>query len=147
MVTAIEDGHAGAMVDVFKALSFSDNHVIMREGDPGESAYLIEHGEVEVYRIVDGVKVLLGTVGEGGIVGEMALIDASPRMATVQATRKTTCIEITDKVFQKIMADANPILRSLVHAYLRNLRTLARRATETGAGHLLQSSRRPKQGG
>ena len=130
------------MVDVFKAQSFPPDHVLMREGEPGNSAYLIEHGEVEVYRILDGAKVVLGTVGEGGIVGEMALIDASPRMATVRTTRKTTCIEITDRMLQKIMADAHPILRSLIHVYLRNLRSFARRATETGAVDLVRSNER-----
>jgi CRP/FNR family cyclic AMP-dependent transcriptional regulator len=125
------------MVDVFKARSFAADSVIIREGDPGDSAYLIEHGEVEVYCTTDDGKLVLGTVGAGGIFGEMALIDAKPRMASVRATRKTTCVEIDDKVFQAVMSKADPILRGQILAYVRNLRNLSSRMTEMDAFKLL----------
>jgi len=121
------------MVDVFSAKSFGPDSVIIRQGERGTSAYLIEHGEVEVYRTTDDGVVVLGKVGAGGIFGEMALVDDQPRMASVRATRKTTCVEITDKVFQAVMAKADPILRGLILAYVRNLRAMGNRVSEMDA--------------
>lgn len=58
---------------------------IFQAGDDGHYMYVIQDGEVEV--VADGS--VIDTVGPGGIFGEMALIDRSPRSATVRA--KTDC--------------------------------------------------------
>jgi CRP/FNR family cyclic AMP-dependent transcriptional regulator len=66
-------------------LSFSEGQIIFKEGDPGKVMYAIIEGEVE---ILIGNKVV-DTVSAGNILGEMALIDTSPRSAT--AVSKTGC--------------------------------------------------------
>jgi CRP/FNR family transcriptional regulator, cyclic AMP receptor protein len=116
------------MVDVFQAKTFVPGDVLMREGDPGTAAYMIEHGKVEVWKMVDGRRVVLNRLGQGAIVGEMALIDAAPRMATVTVVDKTVALVIDPRVFEKILADAPPILRALVLAYTARLRALGARA-------------------
>lgn len=78
-----------ATVDTFKyakeAQDFSAGDVIFNDGDPGDVMYIVQAGELEVlYR-----GKVIETVGAGGIVGEMALVDQSPRSATVVA--KTDC--------------------------------------------------------
>jgi CRP-like cAMP-binding protein len=67
---------AGTEVDL------GDSHVLMQEGDWGREAYLILDGTVDVS--VCGA--VIGSVGAGEIVGELAIIDPRrPRMATVRA--------------------------------------------------------------
>jgi CRP/FNR family transcriptional regulator, cyclic AMP receptor protein len=58
---------------------------IFREGDPGDAVYVVLDGRVELR--VNGQ--LVETVEPGGVLGEMALIEQAPRVAT--ATAKTTC--------------------------------------------------------
>ena len=58
---------------------------IFSAGDDGHMMYVIQDGEVEVL-VGDQV---IDSVGPGGVFGEMALIDRSPRSATVRA--KTDC--------------------------------------------------------
>jgi CRP/FNR family cyclic AMP-dependent transcriptional regulator len=65
--------------------SFAAGQVIFKAGEPGKVMYVIAEGEVE---IVVGSEVV-EVAGPGAIVGEMALIDQSPRSATVVA--KTDC--------------------------------------------------------
>lgn len=66
-------------------VAFSAGQVIFKEGDPGKVMYAIIEGEVD---ILVGEKAI-DTVSAGGILGEMALIDTSPRSAT--AIPRTDC--------------------------------------------------------
>jgi CRP-like cAMP-binding protein len=62
------------------------NNVIMREGDGGVFMYVVLQGRVSV-----SIKsTVVEKIGAGGIVGEMALVDQSPRAAT--ATADTECL-------------------------------------------------------
>jgi CRP-like cAMP-binding protein len=121
------------MVDVLEAKSFSAGQVIIREGDPGDCAYLVVSGAVQVFRTVDGQLIVLANIEEGSIFGEMALIDNQPRTANVKALRKTNCVRITEDVFEKVLAKADPIVKALLIAYLRSMRALSRRVGQTGA--------------
>ena len=118
------------MVDVFQAKTYLPGSDLMREGEEGSGAFMIEHGQVEVWKTVDGRKVVLNTLGPGAIVGEMALIDNTLRMATVTATGKTVALPIDRRVFDKILADAPPVLRALVLAYTNHLRNLGSKASQ-----------------
>ncbi|MBM3546777.1 MAG: cyclic nucleotide-binding domain-containing protein [Alphaproteobacteria bacterium] len=118
------------MVDLFQAKTFIAGDTLLREGASGDVAYMIEHGQVEVSKMVDGRKVVLNTLGPGAIVGEMALIDKAPRMATVTALGKTVALVIDQRVFDKVLADAPPVLRALVLAYTSHLRNLGSRASQ-----------------
>ena len=65
--------------------SFTQGQTIFREGQPAEVMYVVIEGEVDL--IVHNK--ILSSVGPGGIVGEMALIDKKARSATALA--KTDC--------------------------------------------------------
>jgi CRP/FNR family transcriptional regulator, cyclic AMP receptor protein len=68
---------------------------IFREGDPGLEFYVIRAGRV---RILSGNR-LLETLGENEIFGEMALIDTSPRSATVVAETDVVVAPVTEKQY------------------------------------------------
>jgi CRP/FNR family cyclic AMP-dependent transcriptional regulator len=69
----------------FPLAKFAPGEVVFAEGDKGEHMYVVRSGEVEIKR--DGV--VVESLSAGGIFGEMALIDGSPRSAT--ACAKTDC--------------------------------------------------------
>jgi CRP/FNR family transcriptional regulator, cyclic AMP receptor protein len=81
---------AGAPARTFKA-----GDVIFREGDPAQELYIIKSGKVEV-RLGNR---LLDTLAELSIFGEMALIDRSPRSATVIAATDATIVPVDEKQF------------------------------------------------
>jgi len=66
------------MDDRLKILSrefFPTGAVIIRQGEPGTRAFIIEPGEIEIWTTVNGRRRQLGVVASGGIFGEMVLID------------------------------------------------------------------------
>ena len=79
----------------FPPAKFQPGEVIFSEGDKGDKMYVIRSGEVEVER--DGK--IVETLSGGGIFGEMALIDGSPRAATARAKTACEVAPITEKTF------------------------------------------------
>jgi len=58
---------------------------LFEQGDEGDGMYVIERGEVGVFVRREGPdRVLLAELGNGAIIGELSLIDGSPRSATVE---------------------------------------------------------------
>lgn len=91
--------------------------VVFQEGEPGECAYIIERGRVEVSVLRNGRKVPLAIFSQGDVFGEMALINNAPRMATAIALERTELMSISQNTFQEKIALADP----LVALFLRTL--------------------------
>lgn len=99
--------------------------VIFREGEPGERAYLVQKGAVEVYKTSqEGKERSLAEIAEGGIFGEMALVDDQPRMASVRALEETTLVEVNRDTFYAKLTKADPFIRGLLKLFVRNLRNI-----------------------
>ena len=79
----------------FPPATFKLGEVIFTEGDKGDKMYVILSGEVEIER--DGT--IVEKLSQGGIFGEMALIDGSPRAATARAATPCEVAPITEKSF------------------------------------------------
>ena len=79
-----------------------EGKVLMREGDIGLEAFVIQSGEAVVSR--DGAE--LARRGPGTIVGEMALIEHGPRTATVTAATPLTAYVLNRGEFSSLLADA-----------------------------------------
>lgn len=101
---------------------------IFSEGEPGERAYIVESGVVEVFSMKDGKKVVFGTVGKGGIFGEMALIDDKPRMATARVIEASTIIVVSRTMFQEKLARTDPFIRGLLKIFAGNIRAMSGRS-------------------
>jgi CRP/FNR family transcriptional regulator, cyclic AMP receptor protein len=68
--------------------------LFMREGELGDTVYVLELGRVEVLKDLGGELRLLKELGPGDCFGEMALLDVSPRSATVRALEACRALEI-----------------------------------------------------
>jgi CRP-like cAMP-binding protein len=111
---------------------YGPGQVIIREGDRGNTFYLIEKGTVQVTKNSDHGPVVLAHIGIGGVFGEMALIDDRPRMATVTAVDPTTV-----KVFPKAhlddkLAKSDKLVRALMKIFVEHIRGLSEIKTRGG---------------
>lgn len=101
---------------------------IFHEGDPGDRAYLVQKGRVQIVKeCQDGLRIL-GHIEPGGMFGEMALIDGAPRMAAAHAIEETVCVVINRKTLEQKLAEADPFLVALLRILLTNARSLANAA-------------------
>ncbi len=105
--------------------SFAEGEVIFRDGDDGGCAYVVQSGSVEITKDADGHSVVLGTIRDAGMFGEMSLIDNAQRMATATATEDTKCIIIQKKEFQHNLRGTPPFVTLLVHMLIKNVRSVS----------------------
>jgi len=100
--------------------SFAPSQILFKAGDKGDSMHIILSGKVETF-VYDGEanRIKLSEVDEGGIVGELSLLDNQPRSATAIAIQetKTFIIDRDDlkRLFQKKPEAALDILAVLGH--------------------------------
>ena len=88
--------------------------LVMKEGDPGNSAYLIQSGAVEVFTENDGKKIVLAKLELGQIFGEMALVFDERRTASVRAIEDCNLIVITRQSFQQKLEKTDPTIKAIV---------------------------------
>ena len=74
---------------------FVAGKTIFQAGEPGTKMYIVKEGEVE---LMFGGKII-ATIGKGGILGEMAVIDNNTRSATARATTDCELVLIDQKRF------------------------------------------------
>jgi len=104
----------------FPPASFKPGEVIFAKGDKGDKMYVIRSGEVEIER--DGK--VVESLSPGGIFGEMALIDGSPRAATARAKTSCEVAPITEKSFMFLVHEtpffAIAVMRTLAERLRRS---------------------------
>ena len=89
---------------------FEPNETIFREGDLGDSLYIILDGEVEITRDVPGQSdVPLARLGRGECFGEMGLVRRMPRSATVRTATRVNLLAINHDTFQALFAHLLPL--------------------------------------
>ena len=109
---------------------FAPRAVIVREGSSDDSAFLVLSGRVAVHRKdpESGIEFLLAELGEGAMVGEMALLTRKPRSASVVALEATTCGIIEQSDFDQLLAEHPAAVRAMMAALAERLDAANRHA-------------------
>ena len=102
--------------------------VIIKQGAPGDCAYIIEKGQVEISLTKPNGNVeVIGTRGPGTMIGEMALIDKGPRTASIRALEDCEFLTITESDFERRIDGADPIIRMMTQVVLARYRDAMQR--------------------
>jgi CRP/FNR family transcriptional regulator len=123
--SALAEEDLGQVVDVTVPRSFGAGEVVFREGDEGDTCYIVRLGQARAVREhSDGRSITLATFGRGEIFGELAMFDDEHRSATVEAVEDTEAMAI-------LGSDMRRLLRAHPDIAVKMLGGLARRLRET----------------
>jgi CRP/FNR family transcriptional regulator len=133
MVTGGETAELFAQAPVFAQLSEEDleqlvqvavprhwaaGEVVFREGDPGETSYVISQGAVRVTRDhTDGRTITLAELRRGDIFGELALFGSETRSATIEALEETSALALLAGDLRRLL-ERNPGIAADMLSYL-----------------------------
>jgi small-conductance mechanosensitive channel/CRP-like cAMP-binding protein len=121
-------------VDVFRALDaekidrlarrlrlaiFGPGEVILRQGEPGDSLYVVRSGEVAVRLASHGVQRDVAMLSAGQFFGEMSLMTGESRSATIVARNDVQCYVVSKDAFQEIL-ESKPDLAATISEILSN---------------------------
>ena len=110
----------------FETVRYSENQVIFEEGAPGDAAYLITHGTVEIRK---GMKTsnpqTLAHLSANDIFGEMALFDNAPRMAEAIARSPVELVAINHDEFHRRLNSIDPVIKAISVYLVSRVRHMA----------------------
>jgi CRP-like cAMP-binding protein len=94
---------------------------VFAKGEPGDSLYVVVQGRV---RVQDGARIL-NDLEEGGVFGELALLDPEPRMASVSALEVTRLLRLEQGPFQELIRQQPEVALGVIRVITRYLRARA----------------------
>jgi len=107
-----------------ETVTLKPGEILFREGDDAQAMYVVKQGTL---RILSG-STILETVRKGGLVGEMAIIEAHmPRSATVIAGTYCELVEIDIPRFLSMVANTPAFSITVLRVISRRLRVMNRR--------------------
>jgi Cyclic nucleotide-binding domain len=93
---------------LFAFALFEPGDIIVQRGDPGDFAYFIQQGEVEVIRRGQEAEILIARLGAGQHFGELALIDDAPQQAMVRAATRVRVAMLGRRRFLHMLRFVDP---------------------------------------
>ena len=111
------------MASALKKKELPANEYIFKEGEMGTAAYLILDGTVEIRLGAFGdTPKLLATLVKGDVIGEMALFDERPHMASAIAMNKLTVAVLSSDDFKKRVDSMDTVMRGILNVMTQRLR-------------------------
>jgi signal transduction histidine kinase len=99
--------------------------VLFHEGALADRAFVLHRGEIEVVKLVDGREVQIDTHDEPGtVIGEMALLEETTRLASVRATRPTHLLALDHEQVVSLLHVSPSAARVILHTLTRRWRSL-----------------------
>jgi CRP-like cAMP-binding protein len=113
-----------------RPLHFEPGQTLFKEGEIGKEMYIVREGRV----ILKHGSRTLEEVGAGGIIGEMALIDASPRSATAVASSKCSVTAVNEYTLLELVRKVPGLSLEIMRIMAGRLRRANKAPSEAKAG-------------
>ena len=133
MFANIEPSKLMLLAFTSERMAFKDGDVLFRQGEPGDSAYVIIGGEADV--IVDTPKgpLTVAKLKRNDIVGEIAILCDVPRTATIQASSKLEAMVIAKDLFFRLVMEFPQMAVEIMRELARRLDATNRKLTAKSA--------------
>jgi len=111
------------MTEAFDRVFFDGQEFVFQWGEPGDSAYVIEEGCVEVLTGEGSGQRRIAILTEGAMFGEVALLDRQPRTAAVRTLVPTRLIRIDRSHVEELLLRSDPVIQYLMQLLLARFRS------------------------
>jgi CRP-like cAMP-binding protein len=101
--------------------TFEAGDVIFREGEPGDTMFVVQTGQVRITRHGQDGDSTLAVLGAGDFFGEMAILNGRPRTATAEALTELRVLEINARTFGQMVVGNAEIAVRLITRLARRL--------------------------
>jgi CRP-like cAMP-binding protein len=120
LLSALSEAAFRRVLSTLVVRRLPDKAFALREGEPGTSFFFVATGEVEVYA-TDGLgrRSELARLHENAVFGEMALLSAQPRSATVAVVGEADLLEVTSQSLSALADELEPVALAL-HGFTRD---------------------------
>lgn len=113
--------------------------VLFREGDLSREIYLVRSGKLIVSRGQGLQQIDLATLGPNAVVGEMSLLDALPRSATVRVAEDSQLLAIAPNMLYGLLQQVIPWMHSLLMVVVHRLREANQKINQHTVVHPVES--------
>ena len=114
----LPDADLQRLCSMIKAVNLAPGETLFAEGDPGEEAYVIAEGEIEIVKVSSGRDVLLAVRAAGDVIGETALLEMVPRSATARARSACKLLAIHKTLLDELVQGSASAARVMFHTVL-----------------------------
>ncbi|CAO3616396.1 unnamed protein product [Cunninghamella echinulata] len=112
------------IADALESVCFDDDQIVIQQNAIGNNFYLIESGEAIFYKTDEnGIQKEVNRLTKGAYFGELALLNDSPRAATVVAHGKLRCATLGKKGFNRLLGPVLDILKRNSANYVKVMQT------------------------
>jgi signal transduction histidine kinase/predicted CoA-binding protein len=114
----LPDADLKHLCSMIKDVTLAPGEMLFAEGDPGEEAYVIAEGEIEIVKVSSGRDVLLAVRTSGDVIGETALLEMVPRSATARARGAAKLLAIHKTLLDELVQGSASAARVMFHTVL-----------------------------
>ena len=105
-----------AVIGGLNLMTFERGNVILREGEPGNSLYMLTSGTVKAFVKRDGKQVPIAELEEGAFFGELSILTGKPRSATIVAKEHCELLEL-DRSTLDAITQTHPHVRDVLQEF------------------------------
>ncbi|MEQ8280900.1 MAG: ABC transporter transmembrane domain-containing protein [Deltaproteobacteria bacterium] len=109
------------LADDLRTARFAAGEVVFEAGDPGDRFFLIARGRLEAYLGEGDEARILSVMEDGDFFGEIALVEAGVRTASVRAVTDSLCLTLTRAKFERLLAEHPALSREVLQTAQRRL--------------------------
>ena len=115
-------------------LTYDAGQVMFNAGDPGDAAYIVIEGRVEISVPTPAGPIVVNTLGRNEILGEIAIFGDVPRTATAKAISKVETLKISKELFIKVIRENPDAAIELIKILAMRLVNTTSQLTQTRSG-------------
>jgi PAS domain S-box-containing protein len=135
---------------IVEEVRLSTGEELFAEGSPGDRVYIVQEGQLEIFKAFSGREILLAVPEPGEVIGEMALLGEMPRVASVRARTDSVLLAIQKEQLDHLLSTSPSAALAMFYTILARwqateqevkVRTEALRESEKRYRALFEESR------